>query len=70
MPLKEAAPKIRAQLLLVMLLAVGSARAQAPTGTISGVVTDSAGAHVAGARVRLTNRAFPQGYVRIVLRKG
>ncbi len=30
--------------------------AQAPTGTIAGVVTDPAGAPVAGARVRLTNR--------------
>jgi hypothetical protein len=32
------------------------ARAQAPTGTISGVVTDSAGAPVGGVRLRLTNR--------------
>ncbi|MEP6913838.1 MAG: carboxypeptidase-like regulatory domain-containing protein, partial [bacterium] len=32
------------------------ALAQAPNGTIAGVVTDPAGVHVAGARVRLTNR--------------
>ena len=31
-------------------------RAQVPTGTIAGVVTDPAGAHLAGARVRLTDR--------------
>jgi hypothetical protein len=34
----------------------GAAYSQAPTGTIAGVVTDSAGAPVAGARVRITNR--------------
>ena len=33
-----------------------SARAQAPTGIIAGVVSDHAGAHVAGARIHLTNR--------------
>jgi hypothetical protein len=44
-----------AKLFLVGLSAVGSVRAQAPTGTVAGVVTDSAGAPVAGARVRLTN---------------
>lgn len=33
-----------------------SARAQVPTGIISGVVTDPAGARVAGAQVSLTNR--------------
>ncbi|MCM3904639.1 MAG: carboxypeptidase-like regulatory domain-containing protein [Pyrinomonadaceae bacterium] len=48
--------KIRLQLLLVMLLAAGPVRAQAPTGTVVGVVTDAAGAPVAGARLRLTNR--------------
>src|SRR5687767_4099252 len=45
-----------AKLFLVMLLAAGSARAQTPTGTIAGVVADPAGAPVAAARVRLTNR--------------
>lgn len=45
-----------AKLFLVVLTAVGSARARAPTGTIAGVVTDRAGAPFAGARVRLTNR--------------
>jgi len=48
--------RIEAQLLLLVLLAVASARAQAPTGTVSGVVTDPAGGPIAGARVRLTNR--------------
>jgi hypothetical protein len=48
--------KMGAQLLLLLLLAAGSSRAQTPTGTIAGVVTDSAGAPIAGARVRLTNR--------------
>jgi hypothetical protein len=46
---------IRAMLLLSMLSAVGSAPAQAPTGTIAGVVTDPAGAGVAEARVIVTN---------------
>ena len=39
-----------------MLLAVGPARAQAPTGTLAGVVTDPAGTPVAGARLRLNER--------------
>jgi hypothetical protein len=47
--------KTCAQLLLLVLLAVGSARAQTPTGTIAGVVTDPAGAPIAAARVRLIN---------------
>ena len=45
-----------AKLFLIVLMAVGSAYAQAPTGTIAGVVTDSAGKPIAAARVRLTNR--------------
>ena len=45
-----------AKLFLVVLAAVGPARAQAPTGTLSGVVMDPAGTPVAGARIRLTNR--------------
>lgn len=52
--------KIRPQLFLVAfvaaLLAVGPSLAQAPTGTIAGVVTDSAGAPVAGARVSIANQ--------------
>lgn len=47
---------IRAMLFLVALLANGSAHAQAPTGTIAGVVTDPAGAPVADALVTITNR--------------
>jgi hypothetical protein len=42
--------------LLLVLLAVASARAQMPTGTIAGVATDSSGAAVAGASIEITNR--------------
>ena len=45
-----------AKLFLVVLTTAAAARAQTPTGMVAGVVTDSAGAPVAGARVRLTNR--------------
>ena len=38
-------------------MAVGSARAQSPTGTISGIVTDPTGAALAGAQVSIVNRA-------------
>jgi hypothetical protein len=48
--------RMRAHLLLVMLLAVGSALAQAPTGTIAGVVADPTGTPIAGSRLRVTNR--------------
>lgn len=47
--------KIQSMLLLVALATVGVARAQAPTGAIAGVVSDSAGAPVAGARVNIIN---------------
>ncbi|MEK6284836.1 MAG: carboxypeptidase regulatory-like domain-containing protein [Acidobacteriota bacterium] len=49
--------KIQSMLLLVALGTVGVAHAQAPTGTITGVVTDATGAVVAGARITITNRA-------------
>jgi hypothetical protein len=49
--------KIQSMLLLVALAAVGVAHAQAPTGIITGVVTDATGAVVAGARITITNRA-------------
>jgi hypothetical protein len=49
--------RIRTLVLWLALVAVNSAHAQSPTGTIAGVVTDPAGAAVAGARIRLTNRA-------------
>ena len=42
--------------LLAGLIAVFPARAQTPTGTLAGVVLDSAGKPIAAARVRLTNR--------------
>lgn len=45
-----------AKFLLVVLAAVGAARAQTPTGAIAGVVSDSAGRPIAGAGVRLTNQ--------------
>ena len=44
------------KLFLILLMAVGSTYAQAPTGTIAGVVTDSAAKPIAAARVLLTNR--------------
>lgn len=48
--------KVRAVLFLLPLVAAGVARAQVPTGTIAGVVTDPTGAGVAGARISITNR--------------
>jgi hypothetical protein len=42
------------QLKLFFVILTASAVAQAPTGTISGVVNDSAGSPIAGARVKLT----------------
>src|SRR2546421_11530672 len=48
--------KVHPLIFLLVLLTIGSAYAQAPTGNIDGVVTDSAGAHVAGARISITNR--------------
>lgn len=49
--------KIQSMLLLVALATGGVAHAQAPTGIITGVVTDATGAVVAGARITITNRA-------------
>ena len=49
-------PSRLAKLFIVVLAAAGTARAQAPTGTIAGVVADPSGRPVAGARLRLTNR--------------
>jgi hypothetical protein len=57
--------KIQAMLLLVMIAAVGVARAQAPTGIIAGVVTDLAGAAVPGGRITVTNRTT--GWSRIFI---
>jgi hypothetical protein len=37
--------------LLLAMLAAGSVRAQTPTGTLAGIVTDATGATVVGARV-------------------
>lgn len=47
----------QALLLFVAFAAAGSAHAQAPTGTVAGVVTDPAGEAVAGARITITSRA-------------
>src|SRR6185436_7855008 len=49
--------KIQSILLLVSLTVVGVARAQAPTGTIAGVVRDPSGAVVTGAKVKLVGPA-------------
>ena len=46
--------------LLLLLLALGSARAQTPTGTIAGVITDPSGAAITGARVDIVNGATGQ----------
>jgi hypothetical protein len=48
--------KIRAAFLFFALVVAGPIHAQAPTGTMAGIVFDSAGTRVAGARVRLTRR--------------
>ncbi len=45
---------ITCKIFLIVLTAIVAAHAQVPTGTIAGVVNDSAGSPVAGARVRLT----------------
>lgn len=42
--------------LLLLMLALGSASAQTPTGTIAGFVTDRTGAALTGARVDIVNR--------------
>jgi hypothetical protein len=49
--------KIQSMLLLVAFVSVGVAHAQAPTGTIAGVVRDPSGAVVTGAQVRLVSLA-------------
>jgi hypothetical protein len=49
--------KSQAMLFLLALMAIGSVRAQTPTGTINGIVADPAGAPVSQARVSITNRA-------------
>src|SRR5215472_12163614 len=48
--------RTRSHLLVLLLLAIGSAPAQAPTGTIAGIVTDSAGGRVPRARISITCR--------------
>jgi hypothetical protein len=49
--------KIHSMLLLVVLATVGVAHGQAPTGIITGVVTDATSAGVAEAHITITNRA-------------
>ncbi len=46
----------RATLLVLLFVIFGSARAQTPTGVISGVMVDLTGARVAGALVTIINR--------------
>jgi hypothetical protein len=52
-------------LALLVVVAVASARAQAPTGIIAGIASDSFGAAVGGARVDIVNRET--GYQRVVM---
>src|SRR5262245_52736469 len=59
------ANKAAAIALALALLALGSAHAQAPTGTIAGVVRDPSSAAVTGAQVKLTSRST--GFVRTAL---
>ena len=47
--------KVGAMLFLLAFLPIGSVRAQTPTGTIAGVVTDPAGAAVSQAAIRISN---------------
>jgi hypothetical protein len=42
--------------LLIVMLALGSAKAQTPTGTIAGAVTDQTGAALTGASLDIVNR--------------
>jgi hypothetical protein len=42
--------------LLLVLVTLGSVHAQTPTGTITGLVTDTSGAALAGAQVSIVNR--------------
>ena len=44
-------------MLVLVLVLVGSVRAQTPTGSIAGVVTDSSNAFVLAAHVSIENRA-------------
>src|SRR5947209_4797157 len=48
--------KIYPRIVFLILMTVGSAHAQAPTGNLDGVVTDPTGAHVAGAHIVIINR--------------
>ena len=48
--------------ILVLLLSLGSAYAQAPSGTIAGLVTDSTGGIVAEVRVSITNLLTAQAW--------
>jgi hypothetical protein len=48
--------RIRPTLFLLVLATISPVRAQAPTGTLAGLVTDANGAHVAGARITIINR--------------
>jgi Carboxypeptidase regulatory-like domain len=56
--------------LLLVLVALDSARAQTPTGTITGLVTDPSGAALAGAQVSIANRATGQTRILTTTREG
>src|SRR5260370_15346903 len=51
------ANKAFAILVACVLIALGSAHAQAPVGAIAGVVRDPSGAAIPGAQLKLTSRA-------------
>ena len=53
----------RARALIVVLLAAGTARAQTPFGTITGMTRDPAGAVLAGVQVTITHRETGQSRI-------
>jgi Carboxypeptidase regulatory-like domain len=52
-----------ARVVVLVALGASAARAQTPTGTIAGVVSDSSGAAVPGAKLSITNAATGQSRI-------